>query len=178
MTKTSSTRWIAVTRRTSAATVAAIAVSALASLSIPDPAFAQYRDEIHNDLGKCARGEGSAILVTLDGVKSSQGNLRIQTYRATASDWLAKGRWLSRVQVPAKAGRMTFCLPVPGPGVYGVAARHDVNGTGKTDISTDGGGMSNNPSINIFNLGKPSYTKVGVEVGSGVKAIHIDIRYL
>ncbi|EIZ79156.1 hypothetical protein WSK_2343 [Novosphingobium sp. Rr 2-17] len=174
MTKTSSTGSMAVIGRTSTA----IALAALVGLSAPSPVLAQYRDEIHNDLGKCTRGEGPALLVTLDGIKSSQGNLRIQTYRATAADWLAKGRWLSRVQVPAKAGRMTFCLPLPGPGVYGVAARHDVNGSGKTDISTDGGGMSNNPSINIFNLGKPSYTKVGVEVGSGVKAIHIDVRYL
>ena len=29
--------------------------------------------------------------------------------------------------------------------------------------------MSNNPSINIFNLGKPSYKKTGFDVGNGVE---------
>ncbi|HCB79650.1 MAG TPA: hypothetical protein DEP68_12890, partial [Erythrobacter sp.] len=64
-----------------------------------------------------------------------------------------------RMEAPAKAGTMTFCMPVPKPGVYGIAVRHDVNGNGSTDIFKDGGAMSNNPSINIFNLGKPSYKK-------------------
>jgi uncharacterized protein (DUF2141 family) len=80
--------------------------------------------------------------------------------------------------VPARAGSMTFCVPMPASGVYGIAVRHDVNGNGETDITTDGGGMSNNPSINIFNLGKPSYTKVGVPVSDGVKSIRILMKYM
>ena len=55
--------------------------------------------------------------------------------------------------------------------------RHDKNGNGKTDISSDGGGMSNNPSINIFNLGKPSYKKVGFDVGDKIEKISIRMRY-
>ena len=55
--------------------------------------------------------------------------------------------------------------------------RHAVNGNGKTDISKDGGGMSNNPSINIFNLGKPSYDKALIQV-SGVRSITINMRYM
>ena len=38
--------------------------------------------------------------------------------------------------------------------------------------------MSNNPSINIFNLGKPSYDKVALAVGNEVKAITIRMRYM
>lgn len=59
---------------------------------------------------------------------------------------------------------MIFCLPVGAPRIYGVAIRHDRNGNGKTEIMKDGGGMSNNPSKSIWNLGKPSFKKVGVEV--------------
>jgi uncharacterized protein (DUF2141 family) len=55
--------------------------------------------------------------------------------------------------------------------------RHDVNNNGKTDLSTDGGAMSNNPSLNIWNLGKPSYKKVGFDVGRGVESISITMRY-
>jgi uncharacterized protein (DUF2141 family) len=72
---------------------------------------------------------------------------------------------------------MTFCVPVPSSGTYGIAIRHDVNGNGKTDIRQDGGAMSNNPSINIFNLGKPSYQKTAFAVGSGVTAINVTMKY-
>ena len=66
---------------------------------------------------------------------------------------------------------------MPASGSYGIAVRHDVNGNGKTDLTQDGGGISNNPSINVFNLGKPSYDKAAVQI-SGVRAITINMRYM
>ncbi|KPH59254.1 DUF2141 domain-containing protein [Novosphingobium aerophilum] len=156
-----------------------LAAAGLAALAVSAPAAAQYRDEIRNDMSQCRAGGGPSIMVTVDGIKSSQGKLRVQSYRATSAEWLSKGKWLKRIEVPAKAGSMTFCVPVSAAGSYGIAVRHDVNGNGSTDISTDGGAMSNNPSINIFNLGKPSYTKVGVPVdGKEVKSIRIQMRYM
>jgi uncharacterized protein (DUF2141 family) len=68
-------------------------------------------------------------------------------------------------------------MPVPGQGTYAIAVRHDVNGNGKTDIRTDGGGMSNNPAISILNLGKPSFDKTAFSVGNDVKRISIRMRY-
>ncbi|WP_067681971.1 DUF2141 domain-containing protein [Tsuneonella dongtanensis] len=149
-----------------------LAIGAAATSAAP------YRSTISNDMGKCRSGAGPAVLVTVDGVKAAQGKVRVQSYNATAADWLKKGRWLNRIEAPARAGTMTFCVPVPSAGSYGIAVRHDLDGDGKTDISSDGGGMSNNPSINIFNLGKPSYTKTAFEVGSGVKSIRIQMRYM
>lgn len=156
-------------------------VGAMAGLAMAwaAPAYAQYRQKIGNDMSQCRAGQGPAIMVTVDGVKSSQGRLRVQSYRATEAEWLEKGRWINRIEVPARQGTMTFCMPLPTSGVYGLAVRHDVNGNGKTDISSDGGAMSNNPSINIFNLGKPSYKKTGVSVGSSeTKSIRIQMRYM
>lgn len=154
----------------------------VAGLLAPAPLLAQEREvnhnEIRNDMSRCRADRGPALMVTVDGVKSSSGKVRIQSYRATPADWLVKGHWLTRIEVPARAGTMTFCVPVPAPGVYGIAVRHDVNGSGGTDIRVDGGAMSNNPSINIFNLGKPSYTKVGVPVSNGVRSIRVQMRYL
>lgn len=147
-------------------------------LAIAPPAQAQYRDKIANDLHECRRGSGPAVMVTVSGIKSSRGSLRVQSYRATGADWLAKGRWINRIEVPARAGTMTFCLPVPGPGAYGVAVRHDANNNGETDFTEDGGGMSNNPSINIFNLGKPSFRKTAISVGNDVKSISIVMKYM
>jgi uncharacterized protein (DUF2141 family) len=156
---------------------AALLVAGAGLLAAAVPAHAQYRDVIGNDMSRCKGGE-PAMLVTIDGVKSSAGRVRVQSYRASEADWLKKGRWINRIEAPARAGTMTFCVPVPASGTYGIAVRHDVDGDGDTDLTSDGGGMSNNPSINIFNLGKPSYRKVGVAVGSGVKPVRIHIRYM
>ena len=141
------------------------------------PAMAQYRQKITNDMTKCYAGSGPAVMVTVDDIKSSSGKIRVQSYHGTADEWLKKGKWLNRIEVPAREGTMTFCLPVDGSGTYAIAVRHDVNGNKKTDISRDGGGMSNNPSINIFNLGKPSYKKTAIDVGRDVKSIRIRMRY-
>ncbi|MBU1254756.1 DUF2141 domain-containing protein [Qipengyuania sp. DY56-A-20] len=140
-------------------------------------AQAQYRQSIAHNPAQCAAGAGPAVMVTINGVSQSRGILRVQSYRATDQDWLQKGRWINRLEMPARAGTMRVCMPLPAAGHYGIAVRHDVNNNGKTDLSTDGGAMSNNPSINIWNLGKPSYKKVGFDVGSGVERISIDMLY-
>lgn len=158
----------------------ALGAMALATvgLATASPAEAQYRQKISNDMSQCTRGSGPAVMVTVDGVKSSQGRVRVQSYNATKAEWLKKGRWLNRIEAPARAGTMTFCMPVPKSGSYGIAVRHDVNGNGSTDLREDGGAMSNNPSINIFNLGKPSVTKTAFQVGGGVKSIRVQMRYM
>jgi uncharacterized protein (DUF2141 family) len=155
----------------------ALALAAL-GLATSAPAVAQYRQPIGNDLDRCRQGDSPAVMVTVEGIKSSSGKVRVQSYRATESEWMAKGRWINRIEVPARAGAMSFCMPVPSAGSYGIAVRHDVNGNGETDLTKDGGAMSNNPSINLFNLGKPSFRKTAFSVGESVKAIRIQMRYM
>lgn len=156
----------------------ALAIAGALATATAIPVAALQGNEITNDLARCGAGSGSALLVTITDVKASKGDIRIQTYRATRAEWLASGQWINRIEIPAKAGSMTFCLPFPQAGTYGVAVRHDLNANGKTDITQDGGGMSNNPEINIFNLGKPSYKKVGVAVDTETKSIRIKMKYL
>jgi uncharacterized protein (DUF2141 family) len=156
--------------------IASLALAA-GALSISASTAARYRQVLSNDMAKCAPGAGPAVKVTVSGIKQSSGLIRVQSYNGTKADWLEEGRWLTRIEEPAKSGTMTFCVPVPSSGIYGIAIRHDVNGNGKTDIRQDGGAMSNNPSINIFNLGKPSYQKTAFAVGSGVTAINVTMKY-
>lgn len=157
---------------------------ALGSAMPAAPALAQassnsdYRNVISNNMRACAPGQGPAIRVTINGVKSSSGKVRVQVYNGTSSDWLESGKWLNRIELPARAGRMTVCLPVPSSGVYAVAVRHDVNGNGSTDLRSDGGAMSNNPSINVFNLGKPGVDETRFRVGDGVSSIAINMKYM
>ncbi|MFA6219974.1 MAG: DUF2141 domain-containing protein [Erythrobacter sp.] len=157
--------------------LAGMAAVALAGAMLAAPVQAQYRQTISDDPAKCAAGVGPAVRVTVRGIRESHGTIRVQSYRATKQDWLEKGRWINRMEAPARAGTMSFCVPLPAAGSYGIAVRHDFNGNGKTDIFTDGGAMSNNPGINIFNLGKPDYRKVAFAVGSGVEAISVTMRY-
>lgn len=140
-------------------------------------AQAQYRQTIPHNPAQCAAGAGPSVMVTINGVSQSRGTIRVQAYRATSQDWLQRGRWINRIEMPAREGTMRVCVPLPASGHYGIAVRHDVNNNGKTDLSTDGGAMSNNPSINIFNLGRPSHTRVGFDVGNGVERIAINMRY-
>lgn len=154
-----------------------LSVFAAAGLALSSGAVAAGQ-EIGNDLSRCASGKGPAVLVSVRGVKESAGKIRVQSYPATGGAWLAKGAWLHRIETRADAGNMSFCVPVPAEGKYGIAVRHDVNGNGKTDLSKDGGGFSNNPSINIFNLGKPSVGKVAFQAGPGVTRITVNLKYM
>lgn len=163
-------------KRTLVATTG-LAALALTALAAPAPAEAQYRQKISNNPAKCAAGAGPAVRVTVTDIRESTGTMRVQSYRGTKEDWLEKGKWIYRMEAPAKAGSMTFCMPLPRPGTYAIAVRHDVNGNGDTDIFADGGAMSNNPSINIWNLGKPNYKKTRFDVGPGVESISIRMRY-
>ncbi len=133
---------------------------------------------IANDMARCSAGKGPSVLVVLNGVKASAGKVRVQSYPATSGAWLNKGAWINRIETRASSGSMSFCVPVPAAGNYGIAVRHDLNGNGKTDLREDGGGFSNNPSINIFNLGKPSVGKVSFRVGEGVTRISINLKYM
>ena len=134
--------------------------------------------ELNNDMSQCTSGNGPAVLVQVRGIKEATGKVRVQSYPAIAGVWLAKGRWLHRIETPASAGSMNICIPVPAEGKYGIAVRHDRNGNGKTDISQDGGGFSNNPSISILNLGRPSVNKVAFDAGPGVTRITINLKYM
>jgi uncharacterized protein (DUF2141 family) len=155
----------------------ALAFAGLGLAVLAAPAQAQYRQPISNDPARC-RGDGPAVNVTVTGIKSSSGRMRVQLYRATKQDWLETGRWIHRIEAPARAGSMTFCMPAPATGSYGIAVRHDVNGNGETDLTRDGGGASNNPSFNIFNLGKPGHDKVAFNIGDEVRTISIAMRDL
>ncbi len=158
--------------------IASALVMTMGGVTASPALAAPEQQEISNDMHRCAANAGPAIKVTVTGIRPGPGTIRVQSYRATEAEWLVKRRWINRIETPARPGAMTFCVPLPAPGTYGIAVRHDVNGNGKTDITRDGGAMSNNPSINIFNLGKPDYRKIGVTVGQGVTPITINMRYM
>lgn len=134
-----------------------------------------------NDMSQCAAGKGPAVRIAVSGLKSSSGNLFARVYPANSSDWLKSKRYLLRIDAVPQQGNMTVCVPLPAPGDYAIAVQHDANGNRKTDFSTDGAGMSNNPQIKKI-LGlvprPPSIDKTRFKAGEGITRLAITVRYL
>ncbi len=142
-------------------------------------ASAQAGTRVANDLSNCRAGAGgTAALVRVVGFKQGTGRVRVQSYSGSRN-WLERGQWLHRVEIPVNSnGRdMTVCLPLPGPGSYGIAVRHDLNNNGRSD-RRDGGGFSRNPDISFpFNM-EPDYGEVSFRANSGVNNVRIVLNYL
>lgn len=128
----------------------------------------------------CAAGD-PAMLVHITGFKVRTGTIRVQSYGGDPEHYFDKGTYLKRIEVKVPtAGPLDVCVPVAAPGRYAIAVRHDVDGSGKTN-KTDGGGMSGNPHVSLFDLmfsRKPSPDVVAVEVGHSVKTVPITLNYL
>lgn len=137
------------------------------------PAAAQV---LGPDAAACGEAGVSAILVHVGGFRNSQGLVRVQAYGPNPADFLAKGKWVRRVELPL-AGRTSLevCLRLPGPGRYAVAVRHDSNDNGKSDWN-DGGGFSRNPPLSLFNL-KPGFDQAAVAVNRGAMRISVVMNY-
>jgi uncharacterized protein (DUF2141 family) len=144
-------------------TVLSLAAPSGATVLGPDPAA-------------CAGGSGAAALVRVEGFKQRSGNLRVQAYQADPGVFLVKGKWLARVDVPVTPrGRMEICVPLPAPGEYAIAVRHDVDGSGSSGWS-DGGGFSRNPKLSLLKL-KPEVDKVAVAVTRPGTPVDVTLNY-
>jgi uncharacterized protein (DUF2141 family) len=155
----------------------------LAGAVVAAPVTAQnytYARSMANDMAQCAPGKGPAVRVTINGLKSSEGNLFVRAYPARAADWLESKRYVMRVDARPQVGSLTVCVPLPATGDFAIAVHHDVNGNRKSDLS-DGAGMSNNPGIRKI-LGlvprPPSVEKTRFTAGPGVTRMTINVQYM
>jgi len=159
---------------------AALALAAALAAPVAAQGYV-YGRAMTNDLSQCDAGKGPAVHITVTGLKSSEGNLFVRAYPATKADWLVSKRYVMRVDAKPQAGSMTVCVPLPSTGDFAIAVQHDANGNRKTDISTDGAGMSNNPGIKKI-LGlvpqAPSVDKVRFTARPGVTRMTISMQYL
>src|SRR3546814_12293539 len=98
-------------------------ISALLGVSVlAVAATAQAEGRVmSNDLSQCRNGPST--LVQISGVKASTGKIRVHSYRRTAADRLATGRCLARLDVPARAGTLNVCVPLPQAAAYGNPVR-------------------------------------------------------
>jgi uncharacterized protein (DUF2141 family) len=153
--------------------------AALAGLALSGAAFAfaaPASAQLGPDAAAC-RGNGQAVLVTVDGFRARTGNIRVAIYGSDPRQFLARGQTLRKVNVPVTgAGPMRICVALPGPGRYAVAVRHDVNGNNAHGDWSDGAGFSRNPRISLTNL-RPNYNNVAINVGRGVTPVNVVLNY-
>jgi len=146
------------------------------ALALMASAIPAHADALGPDSSVCNAGNHAAVLVRVEGFKAHTGKLRVQIYGANPEDFLAKGKWLKRIDLPVTpAGRMDVCVALPAPGNYAIAVRHDVDGNGKSGWS-DGGGFSRNPRLSLTSL-KPKHSAVVIPVGATPRAIDVVLNY-
>lgn len=146
----------------------------LACCVVAAPAIADPRESRPND-PTCARGGSPAVLVHVSGLKNGAGQVRIQAYGPTAANYLKKGAWAGRVDVPLGGRRsLDICLPLPAAGQYSIAVRHDANANSKSDWN-DGAGFSRNPRLSL--LGRPNFAQTAVPVQRGTTRLNVMMNY-
>jgi uncharacterized protein (DUF2141 family) len=152
-----------------------LSAAVVASLALVAPSVAQART-LGPDAAACEAGGSSAVLVRVDGFKQRTGKVRVQIYGSNPDHFLAKGKWVKRIDLPVtQGGRMDVCVALPAAGNYAVAVRHDVDGNGKSGWN-DGGGFSRNPSLSLTSL-KPKYSEVFIPVAAAPRTIDVTLNY-
>lgn len=115
------------------------------------------------------------VLVSVSGVQSDQGNVRVVIYGDNPEDFLVSGKGVSKVDIPSQTGEVQLCLELPQAGEYSMAVLHDENANGHADIMSEGFGFSNNPGLG-FSV--PDYEEVSFQTQLGVQEIKVDLNYI
>ncbi len=130
-----------------------------------------------HQLGPCiGNSDGKPrVLVKVEKLQSTEGNLRVQIYGDNPDDFLEKGKKLVRIDVPINHKTVRVCVPLPGLGNYAMLVMHDRNANGKADFLTEGFGFSNNPTLI---LAPPDLEETLFAARAGVIELTVSLFYL
>ena len=114
------------------------------------------------------------LSITIEGVRSSQGQMTASLYPDDKTKFLAKNGALKVWRVAAESPMTKMCIWLKAPGAYGLAVYHDANGNGRLDLGMLGPsedyGFSRNPRI-LFS--KPSLASVRFSTTGAETDLHI-----
>ena len=124
-----------------------------------------------------ATARAAELTVTVDGIRSDSGTIRLSFY-TSAAEWPEKsGNDYGRV-VPAKRGQVVLRFDLP-PGVYAINGFHDENGNGKFDTNFLGipeeGYIFSNDARPV--LSAPSFDSAAFRLPPGGSAITMHVKY-
>lgn len=124
-----------------------------------------------------AQSDESRLLVTLQNVRDSTGDLRVSLYRE-AETFRKEDRAVKRISVPATKGDVPLVFETLPAGRYAIMAYHDDNADGKLNLRfgmfpTEGYGLSNNPEV----MGPPKFADSAFDVAGPETSISIGLTY-
>ena len=124
-----------------------------------------------------AAAHAATLTVTVEGIKSSKGNIEVSIY-FNPKEWPDHPTDDHHQLLPAHNSSVVFKFEVP-PGTYAAAGYHDENGNGKFDKSflglpEEGYLMSNNAKPM---LSAPGWDKVKFEVPASGASISMKVVY-
>ncbi len=164
---------------TTALLAAALAATPLGA-SMAQPAQILGR---HADACRTGSTAAAALLVTIVGLKSRQGAVRVEVYPPNEADWLAdKNKLLAEGKTFARgygdvppSGPVMVCVELPAPGRYAFTVLHDPDGNRGFNWRTDGVGFPGDPKIG---MGRPPVSVATVTLRPGVNAFRVRLNYL
>ena len=159
------------------------AVSLLLALLMTFAVSPASAEIIGQDAAVCAAGHGPAIQVNIIGLKDRTGEIWLELYPATESDFLrpdqdlvAEGKVFRRTRSkPPASGAVSICIRTPRPGRFTVLLRHKRVGKDKFSVFSDGAGVPSNKPIG---RSKPKFIQAIIDVGPTLTVTNIRLQYL
>ena len=159
--------------------LASLVIAVLTMFAI-SPASAEI---IGEDAPACVGGHGPAIQVNIVGLKDRTGEIWLELYPATESDFLrpdqdlvAEGKVFRRTRSrPPASGAVSICIRTPHAGRFTLMLRHNRVGKDKFSIFSDGAGL---PSNKPMGRSKPKFDQAIIGVGPTVTVANIRVQYL
>lgn len=152
--------------------IASIALSLSVALANPDAASAVPAEGWSGT-------DTVRIQVTIEGVRSAKGSISIAVYGDQPEDFLAKGKKLRKLRLPAENGMVHGCLSLPQAGIYALTAYHDEDGDGHFTknffgLPAEGFAVSNGKTP-LF--GVPSFESAAFTVADADSEVTLKMQY-
>ncbi len=132
----------------------------------------------HAELPLCNSATPNRLIVEIDGLRTTEGQLAITLYGDDPSRFLQRGGSLGVHRQSVEPPVSRVCIALSAPGTYALTVYQDVNHDGafnRTIFSpTEPWGLSNDPPT--F-LGIPAYNRVKFATHAGENTIHIRMRF-
>ena len=152
----------------------ALALALIASALVPAPAMAAPAGCEGDTSGN------SWVFLEAQGVRNAKGWLTVKIYNSS-NEFLASGGSMDVIRVPAKPGNQRICMKLPDNGTYAFFVYHDEDKDKKLNFNflkmspTEGGGFSNNPSME--RIRRPSWKETAVRVSRPGLATRVTVNY-
>ncbi|PKB26003.1 uncharacterized protein (DUF2141 family) [Novosphingobium kunmingense] len=121
---------------------------------------------------------GASLAVTISGIKSSKGVIRLAVCPPAAGFPECKGHMVKAADLAIDKGKAHAVFSGLAPGSYAISVFHDANGNGRLDtfagIPREGYGFSANPG---FKPRAPRFDEAKIDL-DGDAATEIRMRYI